>query len=237
MKRAKLVRATVIFILISAIVVLKLFTTVLGKPVFIYIDALDPERSNLSFGYSFHRVDDIEGIRAYKKDLNKIKYCKNLKILWYHGLEDLTFLDNPKLEELYIREGSDLSGLEKLSSLKVFSFWYADVSDLSYISSLSKLNDLELRTSNDLDCGNIDQLCELERLELFGKSLSNYQLIADLPKLSYLSIRVDNYDNFDLSFIKRSDSIKKVTLWEVPEDKQQSIIEEFEGSGIEVKFI
>lgn len=97
-----------------------------------------------------------------------------------------SFFDNPKLEELYIRGCSDISGLEKLSGLKVFSFWNADISDLSYISSLHKLNDLEVRTSNDLDCRNIDQLCELEKLEIFGDLLSNYQSIADLPKLSYL---------------------------------------------------
>ena len=237
MKRVKLIRAIIIFILISAFVVLKLFTTVLGKPVFIYIDALDPERDHLSFGYSFHKVDDVEGIHAYKQDLDKIKYCKNLKVFRYsHELEDLDFFDNPDLEELYIRGCSDISGLEKLSDLKVFSFWNADVSDLSYISSLRALNELELRTSNNLDCENIDQLCELERLEIFGASLSEYQLIADLPKLSYLSIQVDNYENFDLSFIKRSDSIKKVTLWEVPADKQRSIKEEFENSGIESKF-
>lgn len=147
-----------------------------------------------------------------------------------------SFFDNPKLEELYIRGCSDISELEKLSGLKVFSFWNADISDLSYISSLHKLNDLEVRTSNDLDCRNIDQLCELEKLEIFGDLLSNYQSIADLPKLSYLSIQVDNYNLFDLSFIKQSDSIKKVTLWKVPEDKQQSIKEEFENSGIEIKF-
>ena len=237
MKRVKLIRAIIIFILISAFVVLKLFTTILGKPVFIYIDALDPERDYLSFGYSFHKVDDIEGIRAYKQDLDKIKYCKNLKVFRYsYELEDLNFFDNPDLEELYIRGCSDISGLEKLSGLKVFSFWNADVSDLSYISSLRALNDLELRTSNDLDCGNIDQLSELEKLCITCNSLGNYGSIVDLPKLSYLSIRADNYDYFDLSFIKQSDSIKKVTLWNVSADKQQSIKKEFENSAIEIKF-
>ncbi len=237
MKRAKIVRAIIIFIIISAIVALRLFTTVLGDPVFIYIRNINLEKGYMPDPPSFHRVDDIEGVHASLKDLDKIKYCKNLKVFWFaYELEDLSFFDNPNLEELYIRGCSDISGLEKLSGLKVFSFWNADVSDLTYISSLHKLNELYLYTSNDLDCGNIDQLCELEKLCIACNSLSNYESIGDLPNLRFLSIKLENYDNFDTSFINRSNSIKELYLDSVPADKQQSIKEEFEGSGIEIKF-
>ncbi|HCJ40559.1 hypothetical protein [uncultured Ruminococcus sp.] len=237
MKRAKLVRATVIFILISAIVVLKLFTTVLGKPVFIYIRDLSPDGYPHQYP-ALHRIDDIDSVYATEEDLDKIKYCKNLKRFWcFFKLENLSIFENQNLEELYIEDCSNLSELKKFSGLKVLDLRNSDTSDLSYIISLHELNTLHICTSNDLDCENINQLKKLEKLYITCNSLNNFQSVTDLPKLSYLWILVNDFDNFDISFIKQSGSIKELHLRNVPEDKQQSIIEEFEGSGIEVKFI
>ena len=83
MKRAKLIRCIIILILISVIVMLKFFTTVLGKPVFIFVRDLDPDNGYLDNPPAFHKVDDIESIYACTDDLDKIKYCKNLKIFLY----------------------------------------------------------------------------------------------------------------------------------------------------------
>jgi hypothetical protein len=236
MKRVKLIKCIIIFVIIATIIIIKLFTPFIGKPVFIYIRDLSPDGYPHQYP-AFHRIDDIDSVYATEEDLDKIKYCKNLKRFWcFFKLENLSIFENQNLEELYIEDCSNLYELKKLSGLKVLDLRNSDISNLYYIISLHELNTLHICTSNDLDCENINQLRKLEKLYITCNSLNNFQSVTDLPKLRYLWILVNDFDNFDISFIKQSDSIKELHLRNVPEDKQQSIKEEFENSGIEIKF-
>ena len=250
-------RKRLFYVLISVLVLiivitLKLFTNCLGKPRYIYLEYWNGEIDK-----RFVNVDEVTEVWLGDETeftRNKIKYCENLEYLAYspHNFQDLNFIDNPTLTDLYIfGEGDDWSALGNCKSLESISIYESNFSDISLLLNMKNLKSLIIDTTHNLDFSGVDSLssitsftvkspmidmndvCRLQsvmELYLCGGEIVDFHVIAEMERLE--SLYLYDIELTDFSSIYNIPSLQLLGLrnCNIPEDVKEKLLEK----GVEV---
>ncbi|MBR1529126.1 MAG: leucine-rich repeat domain-containing protein [Oscillospiraceae bacterium] len=205
------------------IILLKCFTDLLGKPVYIFSDSYNEHHSHIFRTDSAERIVLNHQYQPYfALTKNNLKYCDHLDIfdLFEMHVENLDFLEKTHFSELclYSADGvEDWSGLQFCTDLKTVILG-RNFSDVSLLSGNTELKELRIITTESLI--NLETLTEFHDLSVLSLMFLYDEPLLDLQELPALSVKELHLDGRELHFeeIQKFDSLEILSLSRLPDN-------------------
>ncbi|EBF5117001.1 hypothetical protein FH008_13480, partial [Listeria monocytogenes] len=158
---------------------------------------------------SYWGVGNISGME-HLTNLTNLTLNENPTLSDISPLSGLTKLTNLKIDSSNVSDISPLSGLTNLTSLSLRN---NQISDISPLSGLTKLTDLILNNNQISDVGPLGNLPNLLDLEMRSNQISDVSPLSTLPKV--FALRLGSNQISDISSLT---DIPRLTVLQVEEN-------------------
>jgi len=170
------------------------------------------------------------GYWDYQKNYGKANFIKNvcpsisnlqaLKALQINGewhrknqISDISFLEKlTSLQTLNLscNQISDISFLKKLTSLQTLNLSCNRISDVSFLKKLTNLHTLHLGDNRISDYSFLEKLTNLQTLDLGFNKISDYSFLEKLTDLQSLNLSTNKIS--DYFFLEKSNNLQSLNL-------------------------
>ena len=161
-------------------------------------------------------IDNIISYIPYK--ISKLKKLKKLIAGSSHrdliNLSDISFLEKlTTLQTLDLRNNqiSDISILEKLTRLESLDLYCNEISDISFLGKLTALQSLNLRKNNIFNISSLENLTELKSLDL-GNNYIFFKRISFEKLTALQSLKLSNTLVIDIGFLEKLTTLQSLDL-------------------------
>jgi internalin A len=146
--------------------------------------------------YTFH-LADLSGLTGLKSLC--IGHYSSIDLAGIHNLSNLEYLSISESNMINIQEIAYLRNLQRIHSLSV------PVTSLVFLASLTKMIDLRLDgNGNTIDIEPLINMVNLEELGLINFTITNFQVLDDLPKLELVITHGSNFFPEDNNKLKHA---------------------------------